>query len=344
MAAEEEASIEALNCSPQRGPKVSVIIPNFNHARFLDRRFQSVLRQTFQDFEVLYLDDASTDSSHEVARRYTRDRRVRAFPNAVNSGSPFKQWNRGVQEARGELIWIAESDDFADERLLERLVEALENPRVGVTYCQSKCVDEHDHLLGTMAWWTQDVAPARWKRDFVNAGREEVSRFLVRKNTLPNASAVVFRRSVFLDAGGADETMRACGDWECWAKCLLLCDLAFVAQPLNFFRKHSGSVRSQTEDDGLLTLESYRVLGFITSRCQVEAPTLRRACGRVFDGWMAMALRQPSRVPQSRNWQIYRAARIVDPHLDIHLLQRLARGALRHWGQKRERKRASKAN
>src|ERR1035441_8594166 len=107
-------------------PKVSIVVPNYNHARFLRRRVESVLRQTFQDFEVILLDDCSTDDSRSILSKYADDPRVRIEFNEVNSGSPFKQWNKGVELALGEYVWIAESDDYADERLLEKLVARLE--------------------------------------------------------------------------------------------------------------------------------------------------------------------------------------------------------------------------
>jgi len=88
-------------------PKVSVIIPNYNHARFLEQRIQSILNQTYQDFEILYLDDASTDDSNEVFAQFKDDRRIRSILNQTNSGSPFKQWNRGIKAATGDYIWIA---------------------------------------------------------------------------------------------------------------------------------------------------------------------------------------------------------------------------------------------
>src|ERR1700738_1634065 len=108
-------------------PRVSVIVPNYNHARFLRRRMESVLRQTYRDFEVILLDDCSTDESRSILSEYAGDPRVRLEFNEKNSGSPFKQWNKGVALASGEYGWIAESDDYADERLLERLVAVLDH-------------------------------------------------------------------------------------------------------------------------------------------------------------------------------------------------------------------------
>jgi glycosyltransferase involved in cell wall biosynthesis len=119
-------------------PIVSVIVPNYNHARYLRQRIETVLRQSFQDFEIILLDDCSTDESRSILSSYARDPRVRIDFNNVNSGSTFKQWNKGVRLARCKYIWIAESDDYADERLLERLVPVLENdPAVAFAFCRS---------------------------------------------------------------------------------------------------------------------------------------------------------------------------------------------------------------
>ena len=116
-------------------PKVSVIIPNYNHAAFLRRRMDSVLQQTYRDFEIIYLDNASTDDSGEVFSAFATDERIRAVLNTTNTGIPGKQWNKGVLEARGEYVWIAESDDYADEHFLELLVPQLEeHPTAGLVY------------------------------------------------------------------------------------------------------------------------------------------------------------------------------------------------------------------
>src|SRR4051794_30504658 len=103
-------------------PKVSVVIPNYNHGPYLRERIDSVLGQTFGDFEVIILDDASTDNSHAILTRYYTKPRMRILVNRRNSGSAFPQWNRGIELARGDYVWIAESDDSADPRFLETLV------------------------------------------------------------------------------------------------------------------------------------------------------------------------------------------------------------------------------
>ena len=91
---------------------VSIIIPNYNHAKFLDERIQSVLNQTYQNFELIILDDKSSDNSVEVINQYKDDPRVSSIIiNKDNSGSTFKQWYKGIEIAKGEIIWIAESDD-----------------------------------------------------------------------------------------------------------------------------------------------------------------------------------------------------------------------------------------
>src|SRR4051812_47380318 len=207
-------------------PRVSVIVPNYNHAPFLRRRLDSILAQTFQDVEILILDDASTDGSAGVVAPYLADPRITFRANAKNSGSPFVQWNRGVAAARGELVWIAESDDFAAPTLLEKLVALVgSSSRVAVAYCQSWKVDPADVIDGTLDFYTADLDAKRWQHPFVNNGRDECGRFLVLKNTIPNASAVVFRREAFLRAGGAPLTLRLSGDWLAWVRILQFGDV-----------------------------------------------------------------------------------------------------------------------
>ena len=262
-------------------PKVSVIIPNYNHARFLRERIESVLGQTYQDFEVILLDDCSTDESRAIISEYAKDPRVRIEFNEVNSGSTFKQWNKGVRLARGEYVWIAESDDYANERLLERLVSVLESEsEVMFAYCRSWRICEGQP--NTLADDYLDAIDARhWKADFVADGREECRKYFVRMNPVPNASAVVFRKTAYEEAGGADESLRLCGDWKLWTAMALKGEIAYLAEPLNYYRFHGASVRSWSKDAGVWTAEGSEVGRWIHDQTELAA----RSWGHSFDAF-----------------------------------------------------------
>jgi len=257
-------------------PKVSVIVPNYNHARFLRRRLDSIIGQTFDDFEVVILDDASTDGSQDVIRLYLADPRVTFRANEANSGSPFIQWNRGVQLARGDYLWIAESDDYAEKEFLATLVPILEeHPQVGLVYCQSWRVDDQGSPLGTFADWTENLDTQRWKTGFVNEGADECKNYLLWKNTVPNVSAALLRRSTYLQAGGAPANMQLCGDWMTWVKMALISDVAFVPQSLNYFCEHSVSVR-ETTPIGKFYDEKWKVQRLVIRHCAVSMSARRK--------------------------------------------------------------------
>ena len=229
-------------------PKVTVIVPNYNHARYLPRRLQSVLGQTFRDTEVLFLDDASADDSRAVFSHYATDPRVRAIFNEHNSGNTFKQWNLGLEEAKGEYIWIAESDDDAEPSLLAELVARLDaNPNVGLAYCRSRLIDADGAVFPSNSLAPGGTNPERWSADYVNDGRDECERYLIYENTIPNASAVLLRHSIVDRVGPAPEAFKLAGDWIMWARMLMTADVAYVAEPLNAFRKHAQTVRHKVE-------------------------------------------------------------------------------------------------
>jgi glycosyltransferase involved in cell wall biosynthesis len=225
-------------------PSVSVIIPNYNHARFLSERIESVLQQSFTDFECIVLDDGSTDNSRGIIEGYAaRDARIKFYPSQINSGSPFVQWNKGVQLAKHDLIWIAESDDSCDADLLASLVNIhLQNPGIGLAYCQSLKIDDAGNTTGSWDAFKDDLDNDLFKVNFVMEGMDFISRFLIHKNVIPNASAVVFKKSVFDEAGGADESLATNSDWLCWLAMLVNHTVAFVAHPHNRFRFHADSV------------------------------------------------------------------------------------------------------
>ncbi len=267
-------------------PKVSVIVPNYNHARFLRQRLDSIMGQTFQDFEVVLLDDCSIDESRSILSEYADDPRVRIEFNAVNSGSTFKQWNKGVRLARGEYVWLAESDDYADERLLERLVPLLDaEPSSVLAYCRSWRILEDGQISGLLDSHYTELDPQRWTADFWADGREECQNYLVQRNTIPNASAVLFRREVYVRVGGADESLVFCGDWKLWAAMALTGRIAYLGEPLNYFRLHDTSVRAKSQRLGVGPVEYLEVIRWILQRVTPSDAVRRKLCVDVFSLW-----------------------------------------------------------
>ena len=117
---------------------ISVIIPNYNHSSYLKERIDTVLQQTYQNFEVILLDDNSTDNSKEVLKKFENHPKVsQIIFNSKNSGSPFGMWSTAFNLAKGDFIWIAESDDFSDLDFLETLIKKFQNEEVIVAHCCS---------------------------------------------------------------------------------------------------------------------------------------------------------------------------------------------------------------
>jgi glycosyltransferase involved in cell wall biosynthesis len=305
-------------------PSVSVVVPNYNHASFLEERLQSIFDQTLQDFELVYLDDASTDDSAAVFAKFRDDPRVSAYESTVNGGNTFRQWNRGVERSRGEFVWIAESDDSAAPELLEGLVGALErHPKAGLAYCQSWRIDSEGRRKEPGEHYTDDLDRARWRHDFFNSGTDECARYLTIKNTIPNASAVVFRRSVYEEMGGAPEDLRYTGDWITWIRMLMRSDICFVAQHWNFFRKHGGTVRNRAVLEGIWAEEGYKVLEYIAGQVDVPAACRARALSNFAGNWVDSATTPDTRMSEADHRRIYELASRLDPGLFRRVLRPL---------------------
>jgi glycosyltransferase involved in cell wall biosynthesis len=299
-------------------PKVSVIIPNYNHARFLEKRIRTVIEQTYQDLEVICLDDASADKSHDVITSFLTEPRFQAIYNTVNSGSPFKQWQKGLQVAQGEYIWIAESDDYADLKFLEKLVVILDqNPNIGLVYSQSWGVDENDQIIRNWKIWTDDLDSDRWSNNFINNGNDECQRYLIFKNTIPNASAVLMRRSV-LDKIEIDTQMRLAGDWLLWAKILSIADIAFVAEPLNNFRTHTNVVRN-TSKPSLELEERLQVVHYISQRVDISENFWETVFNPSIGWWIRMIFRRE--VSLDRSKKIYQLLKKIDPAINHRIFK-----------------------
>ena len=232
--------------------RVSVVVPNYNYERHIRERLESVCQQRYPIYELIVLDDQSTDNSVPVIEDYLKTLTFdRSFIlNEKNSGSVFQQWKRGLELSCGDLVWIAEADDLCDIGMLDALVPAFNDPDVVLAYCQSQQIDECGTVLANdYLDYTSDVSD-KWKDDHVADGLEEIGHALSIKNTIPNVSAVVFRRTALLAAfesiGDQLFDYRVAGDWLVYLHVLRQGKAFFCCRSLNQHRRHTVSVTKAT--------------------------------------------------------------------------------------------------
>jgi len=237
-------------------PKLSVIVPNFNHEKFLKLRIDSILNQTFQDFEIIILDDASTDSSKAIIEEYSRHEKVTQIVyNTQNSGSTFKQWEKGMKLATAKWLWIAESDDYADPRFLESVLELCERYRnVGIAYCNSYQIDGNHQT-------SKDIA-VYMDCDF-REGVTEVKEHLCQFNTITNVSSCILNREIALMAIDGLGKYKACGDWIFYTRVLQQANLAHTHERLNYYRWHPNNISFSASKSSVYITEGIDVIKYI---------------------------------------------------------------------------------
>lgn len=244
-------------------PLVSVILPVYNHEGFLKERLESVLNQSFKDFEIIILDDASTDNSYEIAKSYEWHPAVRVIRNENNSGSPFKQWDKGVKLAKGKFIWIAEGDDRSDTEFLETLLPAFNDDEVSLAYCASHRINEFgdvydNHYLNIGHYDNLNYPKSYWYNNYIGHGVDEVINALAIRNTIPNASAVIFKGDALRDINFEHcATFKTAGDWYAYISILKKGSISYNSAHLNYHRVHSNSVVAQSKWEPSETIPDY---------------------------------------------------------------------------------------
>lgn len=273
-------------------PQVSVIVPNYNHAPYLNQRIDSILNQTYQDFELIILDDCSTDNSKEIIEQYRNHPKVSQIVyNEKNSGSTFKQWRKGIGLTEGEYIWIAESDDYSDSHFLEKTFDVMEkNTNIGLVYCQSVKVNENGEIKGNWKYHANTSDEQLWKNSFQYDGYEFVRKYMFYGNMIPNASAVLFKKNRLEPVIKSVNGFKLNGDWFLYIKILSVTDVAFLSDPLNYFREHThkGSWRNIQKFNNIK--EYYKLFGKTNKLFHLDAAEKQDILDHIFYSW----IHQPS--------------------------------------------------
>ena len=274
-------------------PTVSVIIPNYNHAPYLKERIDSVLNQTYQDFEVIILDDCSPDNSVEVIEQYRSNPHVsHILINEQNTRNTFIQWERGISMAKGRYIWIAESDDVAEPQLLETLIGQLEqHPDASVAFCHSRLIDADGALLSEQ----NTKNPAQPGQITIDDSCTFLRHLLI-FNYIYNASMAVFRRDVYDRANPDYKQFRYCGDWHFWASVCAAGRVIEVYDMLSRFRQHQRKVTEDSKKDVFhVWNDEMKTIRYIASLCKLT--TLEQRC---LKGRLSKRLRRADMTEEER--------------------------------------------
>ena len=228
--------------------KVSVIIPNYNYEDFITERIDSILLQTYPIYELVILDDCSTDNSREVIEekiKTIKDVKVKFIKNEKNSGLVFSQWQKGLKNITGDYFWIAEADDSCDNRFLEKVMRPFrENKNVALSYAESKKIDEHNNIIGEDCRdWADIFHTHRWDKSYIATGKDEIINSLSYNNSILNVSSLVWKnKKEYYDIFEQAKEYKVAGDWYIYLQVLKNGDIAYNHESLNYFRKHSKSV------------------------------------------------------------------------------------------------------
>lgn len=241
--------------------KVSAILTSHNYAAYLPAAIESVLSQTWRDFDLIVVDDGSTDNTERVMEKYARATR---YVRQENQGVSIAR-NRGIQESGAQYVAFLDADDFWLPRKLELQLDALSRrPDCRVCYTA--------HRPFGPEFGPRVVGRCR-------GGRQPIlERLIVSGNVIGSASTVLCERSLFSDVGGFDPELSDCADWDMWLRIASISDFAHVDESLVAYRRHD---RNMTRNIALREKDSRRVLEKAFAM-NVITPALRAQRRRVF--------------------------------------------------------------
>ena len=257
--------------------KVSVVVPNYNYSNFLYQRIYSILSQDYKISELIILDDKSKDNSvlviDEIVDKIKDYVDVKTIYNKENSGSAFKQWQKGFEKASGDYVWIAEADDYCDSKMLSELVKPLDNNNVVISYCDTAFVD----VFGTVT--LKSVKPEidiqhskHWNTSYVTKGIDEINNYSYLNNTIANVSSCIIKKDDYKEYFKKAGEYKQAGDWLFYVSLMSLGDIAYSNKTYNYYRIHGANVSSVTEHkkhlDELNKIYDYYIKEFKLNKIQ----------------------------------------------------------------------------
>ncbi len=228
----------------QTGLRVTAIVPNFNHARYLPQRLDSILSQTYPLVDILVLDDCSSDDSRSVIDSYVRrfPGRISAVYNTENSGNVFRQWQKGHSLAKGDLVWICESDDYCEPTFIERMINAFRDPSVMMAFGRIQFTNGQGEYFAGLDQYREDSEPGIWDARLTRPAAEWFRRGFGVKNVIANVGGSLWRRFEISDKVWEEaRNYKIMGDWYLYSVIAGGGQIAYEPSAVSFFRIHESN-------------------------------------------------------------------------------------------------------
>jgi glycosyltransferase involved in cell wall biosynthesis/SAM-dependent methyltransferase len=260
--------------------RVTAIVPNYNHARYLRQRLDSILSQTYSHLDILILDDASTDGSRDIIADYVSryPGRIRAILNEQNSGNVFAQWRRGHSEATGDLLWICESDDFCEPDFLENLVGAFSDPSVMLAFGRIQYADEAGTLRPGLDQYRETAEPGIWDLPVKRPAHEWFTGAFGARNLIANVGGSVWRNAAIRQEDwDIARGFRVMGDWYLYSVVAAGGQIAYSPTATSYFRIHTSNTSAGSAQRERSYYEEYvRLNQALGMRWNIPAKTVDR--------------------------------------------------------------------
>ncbi|MCV2890894.1 glycosyltransferase, partial [Ruegeria aquimaris] len=225
-------------------PRVSVIVPNYKHAPYLPQRIRSIAEQSYDNLEIIILDDCSPDNSQEVIRQTVAELGIdaRLEFNEVNSGNVFAQWQKGLSLATGELIWICESDDYCAPDFLRHVVPAFADQAVNIAFGRIQFCDAAGDFMEGLDGYRESAEPGIWSKTLIRPAAQWFNGGFGVNNVIANVGGCVFRRMELPQhVWDTARTFRICGDWYLYIHIAGAGKIAYEPRSIAWFRQHGAN-------------------------------------------------------------------------------------------------------
>jgi glycosyltransferase involved in cell wall biosynthesis len=226
--------------------KVTVIVPSYNYERYLLQRLNSIISQSVKPHEIIFLDDCSSDNSVEVAAEILAKTNIpyKIIKNEHNQGV-YSQWIKGINLAEGEIIWIAEADDYCESTFLKDVSRFFADKTVNIAYCQSRLVDSEGNITSEhVLSHTDELSTTKWLKDYIETGKTEIINYSFYRNTIMNVSSALLRKSACKPEFFTElMNYKYAGDWYLYLSILMNGGkIGYSRKSLNSFRRHKDCV------------------------------------------------------------------------------------------------------